>query len=87
MKIKPKEVMVSLPMVVGLDSDDEISRFAANFNIFLHGKVKMKCEVLGLLAGKHMGIFYLQRNDEFSELRNSFMKMIEAEELENSNVQ
>jgi hypothetical protein len=47
----------------------------------VHGKVKVKIEELGTLGGQFVAIFYLQRNDEFSELREQFMQMIEQEEM------
>ena len=82
-KVKPKDVMVNLPTVLLFDNEDAIPEIAANFNTFLHGKVRMKYEVLGQIGGQSVGIFYLQRNDEFSQLREQFTTMIEAEEMSN----
>lgn len=84
MKIKPKELLVNLPVVLlfnGEDSSDQAAQFASNVNTIIHGKVKMKVEGLGTLGGQLAVIFYLQRNNEFTELREQFMKMIEAEEM------
>ena len=80
MKVKPKEVMVNLPVVHLFDYEGEDAQLAANFNTFLHGKVRLKYELLGTLGSKLVSIFYLQRNNEFTELREQFMSMIEAEE-------
>ena len=81
MKVKPKEVLLNVPAVLTFDSEDEIPELAAGMNNLLHGKIKLKCETLGILAGRYVGIFYLQRNDEFSELRESFINMINLEEI------
>jgi len=82
MRVKPKEVMLNLPIVLLFGDYHELPEFAANINQLIHGKVKMKYEELGTLGGKYVGIFYLQRNDEFAELRQEFKTMIEAEEME-----
>lgn len=80
-RFKPKEVLVNLPVVHTFDYEDEIPKLAAAFNTFVHGKVKMKYEVLGTLGPQLVAIFYWQRNHEFQELRDEFMKMIEAMEM------
>lgn len=81
MKVKPKEVLLNLPIVLTFEDYHELPQFAANINALISGKSRIKYEELGTLAGKYIGIFYLQRNAEFSELRESFMQMIDAEEL------
>lgn len=81
MKVKPKEVLVNLPTVLMFQDSNEIPAMAAAINTILHGKVKVKCEELGNLNGQIAGMLYLQRNDEFQELRNQFMELIEAEEI------
>lgn len=81
MKAKPKEVLVNLPAVHLLSSEDEVSSLAAAVNTFIHGKVKIKCEVLGLLGGQTVGLFYLQRNGESQDMRDRFMEMINTEEM------
>lgn len=83
MKVKPKEVLLNLPITIMFTDYHEIPAFAANINQVLHGKVRVKYEELGNLGGQYVGIFYLQRNDEFTELRNEFMTMIETAEVEN----
>lgn len=80
MKFKPKEVQVNLPTVLTFQSEDEIVEMASAFNTFIHGKVKMKYEVLGTLGGQHVGLFYIQRNNESQQLRDEFMVAINAEE-------
>jgi hypothetical protein len=81
MKIKPKEVLLNLPIVIMFPDHHEIPTFASNINQVLHGKVRVKYEELGMLGGQYVGLFYLQRNDEFDELRISFKQMIEQEEV------
>lgn len=81
MKVKPKEVLLNLPTVIMFADYHEIPSFASNINQVLHGKVKVKYEELGQLGGQYVGLFYLQRNDEFDELRTSFVQMIEREEM------
>lgn len=82
MKVKPKEVMVSVPAVHLFAQEGEDAQLAANFNTFVHGKVHLKYEQLGMLGGQYVSIFYLQRNNEFSELREQFMELILQEEME-----
>lgn len=83
MKFKPKEVLVNLPTVLTFQSEDEIVQMASAFNAFIHGKVKMKYEVLGVLGGQHVGLFYIQRNNESQQLRDEFVDAINAEEEAN----
>jgi len=82
MRIKPKEILVNLPIVLTFQSSEEILVFAANINSLIHGKVKVKCEELGTLGPNHIGLFYLQRNNEYQELREEFLNLIEQEEIE-----
>lgn len=81
MKVKPKEVMVNLPVALLFDEPWEIISFAANINTILHGKVKLKVEELGILGGRSVGIFYLERNGEYHEIRDEFVRLIEQEEI------
>jgi hypothetical protein len=83
MKVKPKEVMVNLPVALLFDEPWEIISFAANINTILHGKVKLKVEELGTLGGRHVGIFYLDRNGEYHQIRDEFVRLIEQEEIVN----
>ena len=82
MKVKPKEVLLNLPVALLFDEPWEITSFAANINAILHGKVRLKVEELGVLGGRHVGLFYLQRNDESQEIHDEFMRLIEEEEFE-----
>jgi hypothetical protein len=80
MKFKPKEVMVNLPTVLTFQAENEIAPTAAAFNAFIHGKVKMKYEVLGVLGNQYVVLFYMQRNNESQQLHDEFIEMINAEE-------
>lgn len=80
MKVKPKEVLLNLPIALMFRDYHEIPEFASNINQLVHGKVKIKYEELGCLGGQYVGLFYLQRNDEFSQMRQEFKQMIEEEE-------
>jgi hypothetical protein len=82
MRVKPKEIFVNLPVVLLFDTEDEIAQLASGFNTFLHGKSRLKYETLGMLNKQFVGMFYLQRNGEFSLLREEFMRMIEEEEYD-----
>jgi hypothetical protein len=84
MRLKTKEIVVNLPVVLTFDNRDEIAQLAAGFNTFVAGKVKMKYEELGILNEKYIGLFYLQRDSDSQELRDNFMKMIEDSEMSNS---
>lgn len=81
MKVKPKEVMLNLPIALLFSTQDEVAQFAANINTLIHGKVKVKVEDVGVLGGQYVSIFYLQRNNEYSELREEFVQLIENEEM------
>jgi hypothetical protein len=80
MKFKPKEVLVNLPVVHLFPDEDQAAQLAANFNTFLHGKVHLKYELLGVLGNQHVVLYYLQRNGESQQLRDEFREMIENEE-------
>jgi len=81
MKIKPKEVLINLPIALLFNSSEQISDFAANINTLLFGKVKM--EELGTLGHQYVGLFYLQRNVEYFYIRNEFIRLIENELISN----
>ena len=83
MKIKPKEIYVNLPIALTFNKQDEVPAFASTINTIIHGKVKIKCEEIGFVGGQYVGLFYLQRNGEYQDLRNSFLELIEAEEINN----
>jgi hypothetical protein len=78
--MKPKEILVDLPAVHIFSTEDEISALAAAANTFVHGKVKIKCETIGILGGQFVGLFYIQRNEESQFLRDSFIQAINKEE-------
>jgi hypothetical protein len=81
MKVKPKEVMLNLPIALLFDTQDEADIFASNINTLINGKVKVKMDNVGILGGRNVTIYYLQRNDEYSEIRTEFLRLIETEEL------
>lgn len=81
MKIKPKEVLVNLPIALLFADYHQIPEFASNINQIIHGKVRVKYEELGCLGGQYVGLFYLQRNQEFQEIRDEFKRLIEEEEI------
>lgn len=81
MHIKPKEILVNLPAVHLFDHENDMAEFASAINTIIFGKVKVKYELLGLLGGQSVGLFYLQRNNESQELHDEFMRLIEAEEM------
>ena len=84
MKIKAKEVLVNLPMVLLFDQEEDANIFAMNANTLIHGKVRVKKDVLGMLGGKYMAIFYLHRNDEYTYLCEEFRRL-EQIELDSEN--
>jgi hypothetical protein len=81
MKFKPKEISVNLPVVLLFDDVEKIAEFASNINTILHGKIRLKYEELGVLGGQHVGLFYLNRNNESQTLHDEFMTMINLEEI------
>lgn len=82
MKVKPKEALLNLPMVLQFSTIDELNQLASNINQFIHGKVKIKYDELGYLNDNIIAIFYFQRNNEYTELKDSFMVLIDQEEME-----
>jgi hypothetical protein len=82
MKFKPKEILVNLPTILTFSYEDEIIQQAAAFNAFVHGKVKLKYEILGLLGGQAVGLFYIQRDADSQKLREEFVAAINQEEEE-----
>ncbi len=84
-RIKPKEILINVPVVLLFDNSDQINYFAANINQLIHGKSKLKAEELGCLGGQYVGLFYLNRDSEFTELRQQFVQMIEDEEMNYDN--
>ncbi len=85
MKVKPKEVLLNLPVALLFDEPWEIASFAANINTILHGKVRLKVEELGSLGGRVVGLFYLQRNNESQEIHDEFIRLIEEEKVSEYN--
>ncbi|CAM6004263.1 unnamed protein product [Sphagnum balticum] len=85
MKVKPKEILLNIPITLMFRDYHEIPAFAENINQLMIGKRKIKYEELGCLGGQYVGLFYIDRNDEFTELRASFKEMIEQEEQEQWN--
>ncbi len=81
MRVKPKEVLLNLPIVLTFNEVERIPEFAETVNTLIHGEVKLKYEELGKLGDQYIGLFYLKRNDEFSTLRQEFKSMIEMEEI------
>ena len=81
MKVRPKEVLLNLPVALLFDSTEEVVAFAANINAILHGKVRLKAEELGALGGRHVGLFYLQRDLESQMIHDEFVRLIEEEEV------
>jgi hypothetical protein len=81
MKVRPKEVLLNLPVALLFDEPWEVASFAANINAILHGKVRLKAEELGTLGGRYVGLFYLQRNLESQQIHDEFMRLIQDEEV------
>lgn len=83
MKIKPKSVLVNLPIYVLFDTADELPQFAANINTILHGKVRLKYEEMGKHDSRFVGLFYLDRGPDYDNLRE-FVKLylVDGEEAE-----
>jgi len=69
MKIKPKEVMVNLPVYFSFSDSDKVAEFATNINSILHGKQRVKYDELGIHDEQIVAIFYLYRDKEFAELK------------------
>jgi hypothetical protein len=80
MRFKPKEILVNLPAVHLFGAEDDIAQFASNINTIIHGKVRIKYEMLGFLGDRAVGLFYIQRNDESQQLHDEFMSAILQEE-------
>ena len=70
MKLKPIEVQVNLPVYFEFETEDELAQMAANINSVLAGRTRVKYEVMGTRGDKIVGLLYLERNREYSELRD-----------------
>lgn len=70
MKIKAKEVLVNLPVYFEFETEDELAQMAANINSILAGRTRLKYEIMGDRGDKIIGLLYLERNREYSELRD-----------------
>ena len=81
MRVKPKEIMVVLPAAHLFQSEEEMAQFASAINTIIHGKVKIKYEMLGQLGGQCVGLFYIQRNNESQLIHDEFRRLIEQEEM------
>lgn len=79
MKIKPKSVLLNVPVALMFDAKEEIGVFAATINTLLVGKVRLKSEELGKLGEQYVGLFYLQRNEEYQHLYDRFVELIEQQ--------
>ena len=82
MRVKPKEVMLNLPIVLMFNDSGDIPMFAEQINTIINGKIKLKYDILGELNNQWVVIYYLNRHDEYTELRQSFKEMIELEEID-----
>lgn len=82
MKPSTKQLTVNLPIALTFATEDEIGQLAASINTIVAGKSRIKCESVGKLNSQYIGIFYLQRDKDFSELRQSFVDLIEQEEIQ-----
>jgi hypothetical protein len=80
LKVKPKKLLIDLPIYVLFDEEDDIVRFAANVNTILHGKKKVKYEVLGTHARQIIGLFYIDRTPEYQELREFVLQYLADKE-------
>lgn len=82
MKIKPKEVLINLPTHFDFENEDELAQMAMNINSVLHGKSRVKYEIMGARGDKIVGLLYLDRNPEYHELRE-FIKdyIIDPDEI------
>lgn len=85
MKVKPKKILVNLPIVLLFRDYHEIPAFSSNLNTIINGKIKIKYEELGVLGGQYVAIFYLDRYSEFQQLRSEFKTAIEQEEINHYN--
>lgn len=82
MKVKPKEIMVNLPIVLLFEREEEIPLYANAINSIIYGKLRLKYEELGVLGDKHVGLFYIHRTPEYQELRDEFINLIDIEQRE-----
>jgi len=79
-KIKPKEIMVNLPAAHLFSGEEEIHTMARHINKIVFGKSRIKYDLLGMLGGQFVALFYIKRNDESKEIHDEFMQLIQDEE-------
>lgn len=66
-----------LPIILMFADSNKIYEYAR--------KNKLKCDNVGCLTGKFVGVFYLKKTTKYAELRREYSQKIEYEELENDN--
>ena len=84
MKIKAKQIPLIVPTVIPFDDIFHTTHFAETLNQMIHGKSKIKFEILGKLNYKVMVLFYFTRNSEFHSVKKEFKELIEREEVSDS---
>lgn len=79
MKIKPKEVLVNLPCHFEFLHEDECAQMAANINAILHGRTRVKYDVMGTRGDLLICILYTERNREYLEYREFIEWLVDPE--------
>jgi len=73
------KINIKLPITISFIDYHEIPIFKDNINKIFKGIFKIKCEELGLLKGKYVGIFFIKKNDKFHVLKEKILSEIEKE--------
>lgn len=76
MKIKPKDVSVNLPCHFEFQDEEECAQMAANINSILHGRSRVKYDIMGTKGDMVVGLLYLERWGEYQEYRKFIKKYI-----------
>lgn len=76
MKVKSKEVLVNLPCHFEFYNEDECATMAANINSVLHGRQRVKYDIMGKRGDMVVGLLYLDRSKEYLDYRNFILKII-----------
>lgn len=76
MKIKPKDVQVNLPCHFEFKDEDECAQMAANINSVLHGRSRVKYDIMGTRGDMVVGLLYLERWGEYLEYREFLAEFV-----------
>lgn len=74
MKVKPKQVLVNVPVILTFYDYHEIRHVEDYFNEVFSGKNKIKSEELQSCNEEYAAIFYFKKDKEYTQLVKEYAK-------------